>query len=65
MAFAILQVFITRLEDRYGVELLDKASHSLKYVVQTPEHLALGVSEIADRERPPMITIPAYRQRAL
>lgn len=63
MAFAILQVFMTRLEDRYGVELLDKANRSLKYIVQAPEHLGLEVSEIADKERPPMITIPAYRQR--
>jgi glucosyl-3-phosphoglycerate synthase len=63
MSFAILQVFIARLENRYGVELLDKANHSMKLVIQEPERFALDVAEITDQERPPIITIPAYRQQ--
>ncbi len=63
MSFAILQVFIARLEGRYGVQLLDKANRSMKLVVQEPERFALDIAEIGDVERPPMITIPAYREK--
>ncbi len=60
MSFAILQVFIARLESRFGVELLDKANRSMKLIIQEPERFALEIAEIADHERPPMITVPAY-----
>ena len=63
MSFAILQVFIARLESRYGIELLDKANRSMKLVVQDPERFALDVAEIGDIQRPPMITIPAYQEK--
>lgn len=63
MSFAILQVFIARLESRYGVELLDKANRSMKLVIQEPERFALDVAEIGDRERPPMISLAAYREK--
>ncbi|MBC6937198.1 MAG: glucosyl-3-phosphoglycerate synthase [Chloroflexi bacterium] len=63
MSFAILQVFIARLEGRYGVQLLDKANRSMKLVVQEPERFALDIAEIGDVERPPMITVPAYREK--
>jgi glucosyl-3-phosphoglycerate synthase len=61
MSFAILQVFIERLEGRYGVELLNKANRSMKLVIQEPGRFALDVAEIGDRERPPMISLPAYQ----
>lgn len=63
MSFAILQVFIARLESRFGVQLLEKANRSMKLVVQDPERFALEVAEIGDAERPPMITVPAYQER--
>lgn len=63
MSFAILQVFISRLENRYGVSLLDHANKSMKLVAQAPDRFALDVVEITDVERPAMITIPAYMQR--
>jgi len=63
MSFAILQVFISRLENRYGVSLLDHANKSMKLVAQAPDRFALDVVEITDVERPPMNTIPAYMQR--
>ncbi|GAB4551577.1 MAG: hypothetical protein OHK0023_18670 [Anaerolineae bacterium] len=63
MSFAILQVFIARLESRYGVELLQKANRSMKLVVQEADRFALDISEIGDVERPPMITLPAYLER--
>ncbi len=63
MSFAILQVFVARLEDRYSVELLDKANRSMKLVIQEPERFALEIAAISDHERPPMVTLPAYRER--
>ncbi len=63
MSFAIHQVFISRLEKRYGVQLLDKANRSMKLIAHGPERFALDIEEIGDVERPPMLTIPAYRTR--
>ncbi|MBL8153767.1 MAG: glucosyl-3-phosphoglycerate synthase [Anaerolineae bacterium] len=65
MSFAILQVFIARLEARFGVELLDKANRSMKLIVQEPERFALEIAEIADHERPPIITVPGYGTHSL
>jgi hypothetical protein len=63
MAFAIIQVFIDRLEDRYNISLLEHANQSMKLIVSEPERFALDIVEIGDVERPPMNTIPAYRSR--
>lgn len=63
MSFAILQVFIARMESRYGLELLDKANRNMKLVIQEPDRFALDIADIGDNERPPMITVPAYRKR--
>ncbi len=63
MAFAILQVFIARLESRYGVQLLDKAYRSMKLVIQDPERFALEIAEIGDVERPPIMSLPAYQEK--
>jgi glucosyl-3-phosphoglycerate synthase len=63
MSFAILQVFIDRLESRYGVQLLEKASRSMKLIIQEPERFALEVNNITDLERPPMASISAYQKQ--
>lgn len=63
MSFAVIQVFINRLENRYSVQLLEKANRSMKLIVQEPDRFALEVSEIGDVERPPMMSLEAYRQR--
>jgi len=63
MSFAILQVFIARLEGRYGLELLDRANRSMKTIIQEPDRFALDIAQIGDVERPPMLSIPAYRTR--
>lgn len=63
MSFAVIQVFISRLESRFGVQLLEKANRSMKLIVQEPERFALEISSIGDLERPPMLTLEPYRQR--
>ncbi len=65
MSFAILQVFIARIEKRYGLQLLDKTNRSMKLVHQELERLALEIVEIGDVERPPMATVDAYRERQM
>lgn len=62
MAFAILQVFVQRMEARFGLELLDKANRSMKLILQEPERFGLEIAEIADVERPPMISLEAYQR---
>lgn len=63
MAFAILQVFITRLEARNKVKLLEEFNRSMKLIQYEPGRFFLEVERISDVERPPMITVPAYRRQ--
>lgn len=65
MSFAILQVLVARLESRYGVELLDKANRTMKLIVQDADRFALDIAEIGDLERPPILSLPAYRDRPI
>lgn len=62
MSFAILQVFLARLESRYGANLLGYANRSMKLVTQEAERFALDIIEIGDIERPPMAQLDAYQQ---
>lgn len=62
MSFAIHQVFIARLERRYGVHLLDKANKSMKLIEHGPDRFALDIVAISDVERPPMISLTQYRK---
>ncbi len=63
MSFAILQVFVARLEKRYGVQMLDAVDRSMKTIIQEPERFGLEVNTIGDVERPPMLSLPAYLRR--
>lgn len=63
MSFAILQVFISRLEKRYGIQILDKANRSMKTILHEPERFGLEINHIEDVERPPMISLPSYVNR--
>jgi glucosyl-3-phosphoglycerate synthase len=62
MAFAILQVFIARLEARNQVKLLEDINRSMKLIQYMPGRFYLDVERISDVERPPMITVPAYQR---
>ncbi len=63
MSFAILQVFIDRIEKRYGTQLLEMANRSMKLIVHEPDRFGLEIQDITDIERPPMISVPAYAER--
>ena len=62
MSFAIMQTFFSRLEKRYGHEMVRDFNRTMKTLKYQPGHFHLDVEEIAEHERPPMIEIPEYRE---
>lgn len=64
MSFAIMQVVFSRLEKRHETELLDQNQLTMNLVRYTKRRgYFLDQDEIHEYERPPMLTIPAYRQK--
>ncbi|HEX6387298.1 MAG TPA: glucosyl-3-phosphoglycerate synthase, partial [Anaerolineae bacterium] len=63
MSFAIIQTFFSKLERRYGHEMLQDVNRTMKSIRYESGHYHLEVEEIAELERPPMIEIPEYRQK--
>lgn len=63
MSFEIMQVATKRLGEGRGERLLDEANLTMKLISPTAEGFHLEVQDIAVVERPPMITIPGYRER--
>ena len=62
-SFEILQVAMKRLGDGRGESLLDEANLTMKLISPTAEGFHLEVQDIGVVERPPMITVPSYRER--
>jgi glycosyltransferase involved in cell wall biosynthesis len=70
MAFAIIQVVMARVGDRAGCALREQMNTAMK-LVRTPSargdaahpRPALDVREVREHERPPIVTVPAYRAR--
>ena len=65
MSFAIIQVFMQRLEERSLIKLLEDVNRSMKLIKHRGETYSLDVKAISDGERPPMISIPEYRNRRM
>lgn len=63
MSFAIMQVFMERLQEKNVVRLLEEMNPSMKLIKHRRKTYALEVKEIRDHERPPMISIPEYRAK--
>ena len=63
MSFEILQVAMQRLGDGRGERLLDDANLTMKLISPTAEGFHLEVQDVSVIERPPMITVPSYRER--
>jgi glucosyl-3-phosphoglycerate synthase len=59
-AFAIVQVILSRLEDRAKITLLEEVNRSMKVIRFEKDHLSLEVRRVRDRERPPIVSVPAY-----
>ncbi|HST05581.1 MAG TPA: glucosyl-3-phosphoglycerate synthase [Chloroflexia bacterium] len=54
-AFAIVQVILTRLQDRARITLLEEVNRSMKMIHFERDHLSLEVKQVQDVERPPMV----------
>jgi glucosyl-3-phosphoglycerate synthase len=63
MSFAIIQTVFSRLEQRYGFEMIEALNRTMKTVRYEAESYSLEVEEIAELERPPMVTVPEYRRQ--
>jgi glucosyl-3-phosphoglycerate synthase len=63
MSFAIIQVVVSRLEDRHNIRLLEEVNKTMNLVRYEPKRFYLETVEIRERERPPMIKVPEYRQK--
>jgi nucleotide-binding universal stress UspA family protein len=63
MSFAIIQVIIRRLEDRHKIRLLEEVNKTMNLIRYEPKRFYLETVEIRERERPPMIKLPEYRQK--
>ena len=63
MSFVILQAVMRRLEERHKTRLFAEMGSTMKLPRSGHGRLGLEVIELADHERPPMITIPEYLER--
>jgi nucleotide-binding universal stress UspA family protein len=63
MSFVILQAVMKRLEERHKAHLFAELGSTMKLPRAGHGQLGLEIIELADRERPPMATIPEYVAR--
>ncbi len=63
MSFVILQAFFERLQDHGILDLFEEPSRSMKLPIDDDGRLFLGFEELETIERPPMLTLPAYRDK--
>jgi glycosyltransferase involved in cell wall biosynthesis/nucleotide-binding universal stress UspA family protein len=62
MAYAIIQVVMKRVGDQRGVEFLNAMNASMKLIHNVGAEYCLDIVQIRDHERPPIVTLPEYRQ---
>ncbi|RMF47457.1 MAG: glucosyl-3-phosphoglycerate synthase, partial [Anaerolineae bacterium] len=63
MSFTIIQVFMQRLSKRHGITLLQEANTTMNMPRYTQTRFYLASEELRERERPPMVSIPEYREK--
>jgi glucosyl-3-phosphoglycerate synthase len=62
MSFAIMQVIFNRLKRIYNVDLLHDANLTMNLIRYGSRRYFLETEDIHEYERPPMLSIPEYRQ---
>lgn len=63
MAFEITQVVMQRVGEKRKLELVNELQKSMKLIRYARDEFQLDVADIRARERPPMATIPEYKNR--
>jgi len=64
MSFAIIQAVIRKLEGKYEQSMLENINKTMKMIRYEQDRFFLDIEEIAEGERPPMIELPEYKNRA-
>lgn len=62
MSFAIIQTVLRKLESRYERAIIEDVNKTMKLIRYANGGYFLDVVEVAEMERPPMITLPAYQE---
>ena len=63
MSFAIIQTVLRKLESRYERSIIEDVNKTMKLIHSNRHGYFLDVEEVAERERPPMVSLPAYLKR--
>jgi glucosyl-3-phosphoglycerate synthase len=63
MSFAIIQAVIRKLEGKYGQSILENINKTIKNIRYEQDRFFLDIEEIAEGERPPMISVKEYIER--
>jgi hypothetical protein len=63
MSFVIIQTVLRKLETRYERSIIEDVNKTMKLIHYTKGGYFLDVEEVAERERPPMISLTAYTKR--
>jgi glucosyl-3-phosphoglycerate synthase len=63
MSFGILQSFLNRMESYGLVEQLPEMSNIFRQFQAEGNRYEQVLKEIVEEERPPMLSIPAYREK--
>lgn len=63
MSFVIIQTVLRKIEARYERSIIEDVNKTMKLIRYANGGYFLVVEEVAERERPPMASIPAYLER--
>ncbi|MBI4926557.1 MAG: glucosyl-3-phosphoglycerate synthase [Anaerolineae bacterium] len=63
MSFAIIQTVLRKLERRYERSIIEDVNKTMKLIRHANDGYFLEVEEVAERERPPMISLSAYLEQ--
>ena len=64
MSFEVLQVALRRVGEAQGTRLLEEANFTMKLITAAGGgRLHLEMRDIIEVERPPIVTVPAYRAK--
>jgi glycosyltransferase involved in cell wall biosynthesis len=63
MSFTIIQTVLRKLETRYERSIIEDVNKTMKLVRRVNGGYMLDVELVAELERPPMDTVPAYHER--
>jgi glycosyltransferase involved in cell wall biosynthesis len=63
MSFVIIQTVLRKLETRYERSIIEDVNKTMKLIHYANGGYYLDVEEVAEMERPPMISLPSYLER--